>query len=95
MPELLLATKHHCPAPAPDLMLRPQVTGLLDAGLRGRLTLISAPAGFGKTTLVAQWLASRMKDEDGRMKASFACQSPEHGANLRVLCISSSLSERT
>ena len=67
MPELLLATKHHCPAPAPDLMLRPQVTGLLDAGLRGRLTLISAPAGFGKTTLVAQWLASRMKDEDGRM----------------------------
>ena len=63
MPESLLATKHHCPAPAPDLMLRPQVTGLLDAGLRGRLTLISAPAGFGKTTLVAQWLASRMKDE--------------------------------
>lgn len=60
----LLATKYHRPAPAPDLIPRPQVTRLLDAGLTGRLILISAPAGFGKTALVSQWLASRMKDPD-------------------------------
>lgn len=35
----------------------------LEDGLRGRLTLISAPAGFGKTTLVSSWLHSRSRDD--------------------------------
>lgn len=61
----MLATKYHCPVPPPDLIARPQVTRLLDAGLRGRLTLISAPAGFGKTTLVAQWLTNIVNSESG------------------------------
>lgn len=49
----LLATKYHCPAPVPDLVVRPRVASLLEAGLHRRLILISAPAGFGKTTLAA------------------------------------------
>ncbi|HEY0752729.1 MAG TPA: hypothetical protein VGD98_02025 [Ktedonobacteraceae bacterium] len=35
---------------------------MLEDGLTGGLTLLSAPAGFGKTTLVSQWLASLHKE---------------------------------
>jgi LuxR family maltose regulon positive regulatory protein len=35
---------------------RPRLLESLDAGLRGKLTLVSAPAGFGKTTVVSEWL---------------------------------------
>jgi LuxR family maltose regulon positive regulatory protein len=54
----LLATKCRPPAPPPDAVPRPRAAGLLAAGLRGRLILVSAPAGFGKTTVVAAWLAA-------------------------------------
>jgi len=36
---------------------RPRLTGRLDEGLHRKLTLISAPAGFGKTTLLGEWLS--------------------------------------
>jgi LuxR family maltose regulon positive regulatory protein len=36
---------------------RPRLLQRLDAGLRGKLTLVSAPAGFGKTTLATEWLS--------------------------------------
>jgi LuxR family maltose regulon positive regulatory protein len=36
----------------------------LDAGLAHKLTLLSAPAGFGKTTLVSEWIASRGERQD-------------------------------
>jgi LuxR family transcriptional regulator, maltose regulon positive regulatory protein len=52
----LLTTKFYLPAPASDLVTRPRLLQRLDAGLTGKLILISAPAGFGKTTLVASWL---------------------------------------
>jgi LuxR family maltose regulon positive regulatory protein len=51
----LLATKLHVPAVGGQLVHR---VGLLDAlseGCRRRLTVLSAPAGWGKTTLLAQW----------------------------------------
>jgi hypothetical protein len=38
------------------LVSRPRLIERLNEGLHGRLTLISAPAGFGKTTLVSEWL---------------------------------------
>ena len=47
------------PTPAPESLLRPRLFSLLDRGLSARLTLLSAPSGYGKTTLVAQWLAAR------------------------------------
>lgn len=56
MSEVLLQTKLHIPSPLPFLVPRPQLLQKLKAGLPGRLTLVSAPAGYGKTTLVAHWL---------------------------------------
>jgi LuxR family maltose regulon positive regulatory protein len=38
-----------------DLVPRPHLIEKLNAGLSGKLTLVCAPAGFGKTTLVANW----------------------------------------
>src|SRR6266480_1540877 len=54
---LLLATKLHRPLPRAQLVRRPQLAERLTQGVMGPLTLVSAPAGFGKTTLLAQWLA--------------------------------------
>lgn len=55
----ILATKLYIPLPRPDLVPRPCLIERLNEGLeRGcKLSLISAPAGFGKTTLVSEWLA--------------------------------------
>jgi LuxR family maltose regulon positive regulatory protein len=58
MPVSVLMTKLFVPPPRPNLVPRPRLIARLDAGLRlgHRLTLISAPAGFGKTTLVSEWV---------------------------------------
>ncbi len=53
----LLATKLYIPPPRPQLVVRPRLIARLDEGLHCKLTLISAPAGFGKTTLVSAWIA--------------------------------------
>src|SRR5512147_952164 len=52
----LLASKLFFPPPRPDLVQRPHLLASLGAGLSGKLTLVSAPAGFGKTTVVSEWL---------------------------------------
>jgi LuxR family maltose regulon positive regulatory protein len=53
----ILATKLYMPAPRSKIVSRPRLIARLDAGLRDKLTLISAAAGFGKTTLVSAWAA--------------------------------------
>src|SRR4028118_2183725 len=53
----ILATKLYVPPPQPRAVLRPRLIERLNEGLHRRLALISAPAGFGKTTLVSDWLA--------------------------------------
>ena len=55
----VLATKLFAPARRRQLVARPRVADRLDATLEAghRLTLVSAPAGFGKTTLLGDWLA--------------------------------------
>jgi LuxR family transcriptional regulator, maltose regulon positive regulatory protein len=52
----LLPSKLYFPPPRPDLVQRPHLLGSLNAGLSGKLTLVSAPAGFGKTTVVSEWV---------------------------------------
>jgi len=55
----LVTTKLYLPPPSPRLTPRPHLIQRLDEGLRlgRRLTLVSAPAGFGKTTLLSEWAA--------------------------------------
>lgn len=55
--EELLLSKLSLPRLYASLVERPRLLALLDAGLERKLTLISAPAGFGKTTLLRQWIA--------------------------------------
>ncbi len=53
----LLTTKLYIPPIRPELVSRPRLIERLNAALYHKLTLISAPAGFGKTTLISDWVA--------------------------------------
>lgn len=55
MQNLLLTTKLFFPPSRSELVRRPRLIERLQQGLKGPLTLISAPAGFGKTTLISEW----------------------------------------
>ena len=67
MARILPDTKFFIPPPRDSLVPRARLTALLDRGLQARLTLISAPPGFGKTSLLAQWLAA--SDPEDRVTA--------------------------
>src|SRR5438874_4914579 len=56
MPTSILATKLYLPRLRPNVVSRPRLLERLNAGLHRKLTLIAAPAGFGKTTLVSEWV---------------------------------------
>jgi LuxR family transcriptional regulator, maltose regulon positive regulatory protein len=58
MADPLVETKLYIPRSRRNLVTRPRLSQCLSRGLESRLTLISAPAGFGKTTLLAEWLAN-------------------------------------
>ena len=73
MTTTLLQTKLYIPQARPDLVSRPLLVERLNAGLDGNLTLVSAPAGFGKTTLLSQWA--------GRHERSVAWVSLDRGDN--------------
>ena len=63
----LLETKLHVPRWRRSLVARPRLSERLSRGAESVLTLVSAPAGFGKTTLLAEWLA--VAAADGRSVA--------------------------
>jgi len=54
--EQLLSTKLFIPITRPELVPRPRLSEQMSDGLHRKLTLISAPAGFGKTTLLSEWV---------------------------------------
>ena len=56
--DVLLATKLHVPAARPGFVARPRLVGALGEGLTRGLVLVCAPAGFGKTALLAGWARS-------------------------------------
>jgi LuxR family maltose regulon positive regulatory protein len=57
VPAPLLETKFYVPRSRRGLVPRPRLIERLDRGTASKLTLVSAPAGFGKTTLLTEWLA--------------------------------------
>jgi LuxR family transcriptional regulator, maltose regulon positive regulatory protein len=62
--DVLLATKLHVPHPQPGFVSRPRLAAALDEGLARQLVLVCAPAGSGKTVLLADWAG-----RDGRLVA--------------------------
>ncbi len=52
----LLQTKLNIPHSQPNLISRPRLIKHLEGGLSRKLTLVSSPAGFGKTTLLSEWI---------------------------------------
>ncbi|MGH7495205.1 MAG: helix-turn-helix transcriptional regulator, partial [bacterium] len=59
----LLETKLYIPKWRPGLVSRPRLIERMQQGIERKLTLVSAPAGFGKTTLLAEWLAATPASE--------------------------------
>src|SRR5438132_6946392 len=59
----LLETKLYIPSRRRSVVARARLIERLNRGAESKLTLISAPAGFGKTTLLAEWLAAAPADE--------------------------------
>jgi hypothetical protein len=59
VPVSLLSTKLYIPTARPDAVLRPRLVEKLHTGLGrpGSITLLSGPAGFGKTTLLSEWVS--------------------------------------
>ncbi len=64
-PDWLPATKFHPPHVRPDLIPRPALQATLNQALADYpLTLLSAPAGYGKTTLLSEWIEGLRSDSD-------------------------------
>lgn len=72
----LLTTKLYVPPLQPGLVSRPYLLKRLVAGQRCKLTLISAPVGFGKTTLLVEWLYGQTSDSDPNLRASASLPTP-------------------
>jgi LuxR family transcriptional regulator, maltose regulon positive regulatory protein len=74
----LVQTKLVAPRPRAALVPRPALYAQLDAHLDGKLTLVSAPAGFGKTTLASSWVAQH---RDNQTNLAFGWFSLDAGDN--------------
>ena len=86
MPTPILRTKLYVPPPRPQAVQRPRLIARLNEGLHRKLTLISSPAGFGKTSLISEWVAG-----SGRPAAWLSLDEGD-GDSLRFLtCLVSAL----
>jgi LuxR family maltose regulon positive regulatory protein len=81
VPNSLLTTKLFIPSPRPALVPRAGLVQRLSAGLHRTLTLVSAPAGFGKTTLVAEWIAGLRLEGHGHPNTRVAWLSIDEADN--------------
>ena len=83
----VLGTKLRAPAPRRRLVPRERLTGRLrgDPSTMPRLVLVSAPAGFGKTTLLSQWLMPGERGERDTVAVRVAWLSLDAGdSDLRA-----------
>jgi LuxR family maltose regulon positive regulatory protein len=83
----ILSAKFYIPRPRADLLPRPRLVRRLAEGLANPLVLISAPAGFGKTTLLSEWVESLPPQTSSPQPATVAWLSlePEDNDTLRFL----------
>jgi hypothetical protein len=72
----LLLTKLSVPSASPSLVPRPRLRERLEEGLERKLTLVSAPAGFGKSTLLSSWIGEL--SHDGRPIAWISMDSSDN-----------------
>jgi LuxR family maltose regulon positive regulatory protein len=81
--EQLLTTKLFIPPTRPAIVPRPRLIEHLNEGLHRKLTLVSAPAGFGKTTLVTEWLDNFRVDavKENQIENKIAWLSLDEGDN--------------
>jgi LuxR family maltose regulon positive regulatory protein len=84
----LLITKLYAPPPCPTLVLRPRLTKALANALTRRLTLVSAPAGYGKTTLVSTWLRTLIPDPGPKSGPLRSPLGEEGGAGVKAAWLS-------
>ncbi len=79
----ILVTKLYIPPIRPELVSRPRLIEQMNNGLHRKLTLISAPAGFGKTTLVTEWLDQTKSENqsDNEIENKFSWLSFDEGDN--------------
>ena len=82
----ILNTKIHIPPLRPHTVLRKRLIDKLQYGLHRKLTLISAPAGYGKTTLVGEWMA-----DCGRPCAWLSLEEGDNELTRFLFCFVSSL----
>lgn len=78
MPSPLIGTKLFVPRPQSTFVARPRVGARLDGN--AKLTLLSAPAGFGKTTALAAWVSAARAE--GRAVAWLSCEASEQTATV-------------
>lgn len=71
-PSILLRTKFLVPRPRPDFLSRPRLLDWLEANSDKRLTLLSAPAGYGKTTLLADFINASHRPFETAQGSPFA-----------------------
>jgi LuxR family maltose regulon positive regulatory protein len=81
----ILTTKLSIPPRRPDWILRLRLLNRLDEGLGRRLTLISAPAGSGKTTLAASWLHGLGGRKQAAPRVAWLSLEPEDNDPIRFL----------
>ena len=82
METTILSTKLHLPGVRTGIVERPRLIARLDEGMRagGRLTLVCAPAGFGKSCLLASWLHGAERMQTGEPLESDAADPARHTA---------------
>jgi LuxR family transcriptional regulator, maltose regulon positive regulatory protein len=83
----LLFTKYNIPPLSQNLVARPRLLSILDEGLRPdcRLTLICAPAGYGKTILLDDWLHRLLQDPSSPVQSAWLTLDPGDGDLARFL----------
>jgi ATP/maltotriose-dependent transcriptional regulator MalT len=80
VPTLLLETKLYAPRPRSSMVPRPRLTERLERGAAARLLIVSAPAGFGKTTLLTEWLTAQRPDRTQRRVAWLSLDAADNEA---------------